>query len=93
MLILALSALLLGAPTAAWAGNPAQNQYVLPNPSATGSGGGDQGHNRLEPAVATNGSGSDGATIAILAGGVAAIGAAAGIVVYRRRRGRSSESG
>jgi hypothetical protein len=85
---------LLAAPATALATNPAEKQYVLPSPSATGSSGGDHGRNRLDPSAATTtGSGSGSATIAILAGGLAAIGAAGGIIVYRRRRGGSSESG
>jgi hypothetical protein len=93
-LTLLVTLLVLAAPVTASANNPAEKQYVLPSPSATGSGGSGHDRNRLDPAAATTtGSGSGGATIAILAGGLAAIGGAAGIIVYRRWRDRSSESG
>jgi hypothetical protein len=92
-LVVAVALLALGAPATAWATSPGQDQYQVPPVSATGSGAGDQGGNRLDPPAATGGSGSSGTTVAILAGGLAAIGAAAGIIVYRRRRGGSSEAG
>jgi LPXTG-motif cell wall-anchored protein len=88
-LVLAMTVLALAAPAAAVAGNPAQSQYKLPPVSATGSGEGD--HGKLDPPAGT-GSGSSGTTIAILAGGLVAIGAAAGVIVYRRRRDRPSDT-
>jgi len=92
-LIIAVTTFMLAAPATALAGNPAENQYQLPPVSATGSGGGDDGKGRLNPPAATTGSGSSGATIAILAGGLVAIGGAAGLILYRRRRGHLGESG
>jgi len=92
-LIIAVTALMLALPASALAGNPAQNQYKLPPVSATGSDDGGQGDGRLNaPAATTTGSGSNAATIAILAGGVVAIGGAAGLILYRRRRAQSGES-
>lgn len=85
LVIVAVTLFLLGAPAGASASNPAQDQYKLPTPSATGGAGGNGG-GRLDPAATTSGSGSDTATVAILAGGLAAICAAAAVIVYRRRR-------
>jgi hypothetical protein len=85
-LLVAVTLLLLGAPQTASATDPAQDQYSLPAPSATGSGGGGNSHGRLDSPVATTGSGLSGGTVAILVGGLTVIGAGAAIVIYRRRQ-------
>ena len=64
----------------------AQNQYVLPDPSATGSGHprGDGAGSGVPAASSSGGSGN--AVLPILLGGLVVIGGSAAVLVYRKRR-------
>ena len=87
VIALACAAAGLALPGAAVAKPPAQNQYVLPDPSATGSlharrDGGGAGSG----VPAASSSGGSGAALPILLGGLVVIGGTAGVIVYRKRR-------
>jgi hypothetical protein len=77
------AALVLAVPVSAVARAPAQRQYVLPHPRATGSGNGVPGKHSAVP-------GSYGhpgnAALPSLLGGLGLIGGGAALTAYRRRR-------
>jgi LPXTG-motif cell wall-anchored protein len=95
VILLAVGLATLAIPVTAVAANPpAQGQYVLPSPSAGGSAqsNGQGGHQSGVPASATTSGGGSDAALPILLVGLGAIGAAAGVIVYRKRRNTSGES-
>jgi hypothetical protein len=84
VIAIACVVLALALPAAALANPSAQNQYTPPNVSATGAG-----HDRgnATGTVSPAGSGGSGsAAVPILIGGVAVIGGAAAVILYRRSR-------
>jgi hypothetical protein len=83
VIAIACVVLALALPAAALANPSAQNQYTPPTVSATG------GHDRgnATGTVSPAGSGGSGsAAVPILIGGVAVIGGAAAVILYRRSR-------
>jgi hypothetical protein len=85
LIALACAVATLALPVAAPAKPPAANQYKVPNPSATGSDGGTAG-SRPAPPTASSDGGSGDAAVPILIGGLAVIGAAGAVALYRRSR-------
>jgi MYXO-CTERM domain-containing protein len=77
---------LLATPAGALADQPATDQYTPPSLNATGNGSGPGAGGAAQTNAAEGSSGSDSPVVPILLGGLGVI-AAAGLIVYRRRRG------